>query len=68
MAGVGEGGVSAFPSSIHTRAELVGVVTKVVFGGSVLHHALNSPHHLYSYAPHRPTDLHRCLVPPPSPA
>ena len=36
------------------------VLTMVIFGGSVLHHALNAPHYLYSYAPHRPTSLSRC--------
>ena len=35
------------------------VLTMVIFGGSVLHHALNAPHYLYSYAPHRPTSLSR---------
>ena len=34
-------------------------LTMVIFGGSVLHHALNAPHYVYSYAPHRPTSLSR---------
>ena len=36
------------------------VVTMVIFGGSVLHHALNAQQFIYSYAPHKPTSLSRC--------
>lgn len=64
---LGDGDVVGF----HTKKELVRwetlmahisasrVLTMLVFGASVLHYALNDQHHLYSYAPHRPTSLSR---------
>ena len=33
----------------------------LVFGASVQHQALNAPHFLYSYIPHRPTLLRRWM-------
>ena len=39
------------------RKQLTDTLTSIIFTGSVQHHALNAPHHIYSYMPHRPTML-----------
>ena len=39
------------------REQLVDTLTSIIFTGSVQHQALNAPHHVYSYMPHRPTIL-----------
>ena len=39
------------------RDQLVDTLTSIIFTGSVQHWALNGPHIVYSYMPHRPTML-----------
>merc|ERR1712142_151996 len=46
---------------IHTRDSLVEILTTIAFTSSVVHHALNAPHHIYSYAPHRPTLMRKWM-------
>ena len=52
-----EGNIPGFPSTPGTREQLVSTLTSIIFTASVQHHALNSPQHVYSYLPHRPTML-----------
>ena len=68
-----EGNLPGFPTQLDTRADLARyrnvsmyhaaprprTLTMVVFGATVQHTALNDPHYLYSYAPHRPTLLRK---------
>ena len=39
------------------RKQLTDTLTSIIFTGSVQHQAVNAPHHLYSYMPHRPLTL-----------
>jgi len=55
------GNIPGFPSFIPSRADLVEVITSVIFASSVTHQVLNAPHHVYSYAPYRPTLLRKWM-------
>ena len=39
------------------RKQLTDTLTSIIFTASVQHQAVNGPHHLYSYMPHRPLTL-----------
>ena len=51
------GGVPGFPSHLSSRHQLADTLTAIIFSASAGHHALNAPHHTYSYPPVRPTLL-----------
>ena len=55
------GNIPGFPSVILTRSDLVEILTTIIFTSSFQHQALNAPHHIYSYAPHRPTLLKKWM-------
>lgn len=57
LADPGQGNIPGFPASPGSRQQLTSTLTSIIFTASVQHHALNSPQHHYSYAPHRPTLL-----------
>ena len=57
MSDENQGNIPGFPQHIKTKEVLTETLTNIIFTGSVQHQALNAPHYLYSYAPHRPTFL-----------
>jgi len=57
LANTEEGNIPGFPQNAGDREQLVDTLTSIIFTGSVQHQALNAPHHVYSYMPHRPTIL-----------